>query len=97
MSRTGIPPRPNTVPAAEARERLFAARFSQLPDDPSRPRTQLWKNSNGKVVSVDFTDETLAECWEESLELALTAKDLVPAHPWSSWWASILGKDYKPS
>ncbi|WP_155251392.1 hypothetical protein [Bradyrhizobium japonicum] len=97
MSTPVIPPKPNTVVASMAYKRLGDAGFTQLPDDSSRPRTQLWKNARGKTVSVDFTDETFQFCWEESLDTALKRQYSVPAHPWSPWWATILGSNYRPS
>jgi hypothetical protein len=94
---TDIPPKPKTLPGSEARERLAASGFSQLAADSARPNAQLWRNSSGKVVSLDFTDSSFEHCWLDSLEVALESQHLVPAHPWSSWWADILGKNYRPS
>jgi hypothetical protein len=97
MSNSVIPQKPKTVVASVAYKQLADAGFTQLPDDSSRPRTQLWKNAGGKTVSLDFTDETFQFCWEESLGIALKNQYTVPAHPWSPLWAAILGSNYRPS
>jgi hypothetical protein len=88
---------PPTVPADEAYRRLGAAKFTQhLANASERPRTQMWLNQHGKVVYVDFVDDTFRHCWQESLEIALGSAEIVPAHPWSPWWAALLGIAYKP-
>src|ERR1700730_4045281 len=98
MSDSGTPPQsqPKTVTASETFRRLLADGFTQIqtPPDPSRPHTQLWKNRHGKVVSIDYTDATFERCWEATLDIAISAKDTIPAHPWSPWWATILGDKY---
>jgi hypothetical protein len=39
---------------------------------------ELWKNRHGKRVSIDYIDASFEECWTETLEVALLARDLVP-------------------
>ena len=98
MSGTPRESQPKTTLGSEAFRRLVADGFAQIqaPIDESRPYTQLWKNGNGKVVSVEFTDSTFENCWTETLEIALREKNTIPAHPWSPWWAAILGPKYRP-
>lgn len=90
--------RPPVTPAAEAHQRLRAADFTPIQDeDGLTPHGQKWQNRHGKVVYIDFTDETLSEVWTESLEAALKQLEAIPAHPWSSWWRAILGEKFRPS
>jgi hypothetical protein len=84
-------PLPATTTAEEARRQLIAEGFDMLPPDDHRPRTQMWRNRHGKIVYVDFTDETFQHCWTESLRIAVAARDVIPAHPWPSMWEAVLG------
>jgi hypothetical protein len=90
---------PGTTPAAEATQRLRAAHFTPLQAESSvrTPHGQRWQNRHGKVVYIDFTDDTQQQVWTASLDLALKEENTIPAHPWSPWWHALLGNKFRPS
>ena len=86
------PEQPDTTPAEEARDRMIGAGFQRVAVIPHRsPRGELWKNTHGKHVSIDFTDDFLS-VFTETLETALNARNSKPAQPYASLWNALFGK-----
>ncbi len=68
--------KPAVYTTAEARSLLASAGFERLMVN----KTELWQNKHGKVVFVQYADDTYESYWAETVDEAIKCKDAKPTH-----------------